>query len=198
MAPAATAPALPALSAPLRAAAPGLAVRLAMILAGLAALIARAYLRHPTRAALILPLWKRLTRAARRFTALAARLAAGRPAKPSKPGRPGTRPTPFPTRHGWLVHDLRHEAAHFTAQLEALLAEPLAAELLANSPAAARILRPLCHMLGVTKAAIPPTTPKQPPARPIPPAPTAALRPEAAPLAPPPCPHLRWPWRSRA
>jgi hypothetical protein len=59
----------------LRALAPGFAGRFAAIVAGLAALIARAFLRHPSLAPLILPLCGRLTRNARHLATLMARLA---------------------------------------------------------------------------------------------------------------------------
>ncbi len=173
------------------------AARLALILAGLAALIARAFLRNPRRVSLILPLWNRLTRAAARFTRLATRLEAGQAPRPSrKTSHSGPAPIRLPSARGWLVADLRHEAVAYANYLEALLADPIAANLLAASPTAARMLRPLCHMLGLANPAPPPEPP---------PAPARASRAEAPPHVPPPaqhrltppCPHLRWPWRSR-
>ena len=141
------------------------AARLALILAGLAALIARAFLRNPRRVSLILPLWNRLTRAAARFTRLATRLEAGQTPRPARPGtHSGPAPVNLPTAHGWLVADLRHEAVAYSNYLEAFLADPQTAALLAASPAAARILRPLRHMLG-----LPADRPKaRPPAPPVP------------------------------
>ncbi|MDR3470813.1 MAG: hypothetical protein P4M09_03850, partial [Devosia sp.] len=55
--------------------APDFAHRLAGILAGLAALIARRFLRDPFHAPLIVPLWTHLTRAASRLERAFARLA---------------------------------------------------------------------------------------------------------------------------
>ena len=142
----------------LQAAAPELGRRFAVILAGLATLIARAFLRHP-RAALIMPLWRYLTHTARRFDRLMAHIAAGRLPRKSAPGRtrpptePGAAPraAAFPNTPAWLVVDLKHEGAYFRGQIEALLAEPAAAQLLAAHPAAARLLRPLCHMLALDR-----------------------------------------------
>ncbi len=177
--------------------APDIARRLTIILAALAAVVARAFLRQPGRVALILPLWNRLSRAAQRFTRLAARVAAGRPAKPSRPGiRPGAHSSPapirFPTAHGWLVADLRHEAAVYAIQLEALLAEPATIAFLAAAPTASRILNPLRHMLGLP-AGRPRTRAQSIPD--APPAPTAPPQATPCPIRQnPPCPRARWPW----
>jgi hypothetical protein len=144
---------------------PDLAQRLAAILAGLVAIIARLYLRHP-RQGLIVPLYHRLTAAARRFTRLADRVHAGRPARRPRDGKGrkgGRKPhVRLPHARAWLLKDLKHEAALYTLRLEALLAEPAMATLLAAAPQAARILRPLCHMLGANPAALPPLPPRQP------------------------------------
>jgi hypothetical protein len=131
---------------------PDFAHRLAGILAGLAALIARCFLRDPFRAPLIRPLWSHLTRAARRLEGTFARLAAGlsprpRAAKPH-PGGPHLKPA-FPTRRGWLTAALGPEAAAYASQIESLLAEPVAADALARSLAARRTLAPIRRMLGL-------------------------------------------------
>ena len=130
--------------------APDFAVRLALILANLAALVARGLLRDPFRAHLIVPLWKHITRAARRLDRAFARLAAGlsrpRAAKPRAAG-PHTKSV-LPTRRGWLTVALGSEAAAYASQIEFLLAEPEAAAALAGSLAARRILAPIRHMLG--------------------------------------------------
>jgi len=147
------------LPAPVQAFAPDFARRLGFILATLAALIARRFLRQPRFAALIVPLWRRLNRAARRFERLMVGLAAGRLPKPrasgapssGSPGRGGLHRSAdtLPTGRGWLVAALGHEAAACATQLQALLAEPSAAELLALVPTAQRILRPLTRMLAI-------------------------------------------------
>jgi hypothetical protein len=63
-------------AAPTLSLAPDFARRLGVILLGLAALVARRFLRDPFRARLILPLWTRLTRAAQRLDRAFGRLAA--------------------------------------------------------------------------------------------------------------------------
>ena len=107
--------------------APDFAARLGVILAGLAALIARRFLRDPFRAPLIVPLWKRLTSATHRLDRAFARLAAGFSPRPRvaspHPGGPHSKPA-FPTRRGWLVAALGPEAAAYASQLTSLLAEP--------------------------------------------------------------------------
>ena len=189
----------------LSAAAPDLARRFGRILAALATLIAAAYLRHPTRAPLIVPLWSYLTRSARRFGHLMAHLAAARlprrrlPRAP-RPGRVRPHRAAFPTNFAWLVADLRHEAAAHALYLAAFLAEPAIADLLAVSPAAGRLFRPLCRMLGLpnptsaaTTTAVPDATHDPPEVRAVsPPAPSCPMPP---PCPSPPCPRLRWPWR---
>jgi hypothetical protein len=114
----------------------------------LAAIVARRLAREPRFIALVVPLWRRINRATCRFERLMAGLAAGRLPKPSRSGHGGPRqPNPLPRGRGWLVRVLGHEAAGCASQLQALLAEPEAAELLALVPAAAGIIRPLGRML---------------------------------------------------
>ena len=139
------------LPASVQAYAPDLARRLRLILTTLAAIIARRFLREPRLAALIVPLWRRLNRATRRFERLMVRLAAGRLLKPhrSGPGGPHRGAGQLPTGRGWLVAALGPEAAACAMQLQTLLAEPAAAELLALAPTARRILRPLARMLAI-------------------------------------------------
>lgn len=155
--------------APVQAFAPHLAFdiarRFALIVAGLAALVAHRFVRDPRLGALIVPLWTRLTRASRRFGRLMHRLAVNRRPRPSGTHRhlPAAATTArLPAGHGWLIRAIPHEAAAYAAQLETLLAEPAVAGLLATCPAAGRILRPLARMLG-----LPAATPK-PDARPAP------------------------------
>ena len=196
--------------ATLRAAAPGLAIRFAAILAGLRAAVARHLLRDPRLVLIIIPLCSRLGRITRRFERLMARIAAGRLpiARSGGSGRTGPKPK-IPTEHGWLVRALRHHGAACGSQLQYLLAEPGMDELLAATPAAARILRPLCHMLGLPDPAPPPAPPAEPsPAkrgragwgRPAPLPPPAEPQAEIPPppqMVPPPCPRVRWPWTYR-
>ncbi len=55
----------------------------------------------------------------------------------------------LPRRFGWLVALGGHHAAGFGSQLQHVLAAPEMAALLAASPQAGRILRPLCRALAV-------------------------------------------------
>ena len=156
---------------------------LGVILRNLAALIARRFLHPPLHAALTIPLWQHLTRAALRLDRLLARLAAG-PIAPPKP-RASNHSGPhhrsaFPTKNAWLIRALGAEAALYAAQLEALLADPATADLLACT-AARRTLAPIRRMLGLTPArprrpavSRQPEPPRQKPPRPepIPPHPT--------------------------
>ena len=143
-------PPAPLLS-PFQAYAADFARRFAIILAALAALIARRCLREPRLLLLGVPLWNRLNRTARRFERLIARLAAGRLPKPRAPGRRGgpRRADPLPTGKGWLIRVLGYEAAGYASQLQALLTEPGAAGLLAQVPTAQRILNPLSRLLAI-------------------------------------------------
>ena len=134
--------------------------RFGLIVAALAALIARRFLREPRLVTLIVPLWTRLNRAARRSERLMARLAGGslpqpRAPRPRRSGRGAAhRRATLPRGRGWLVRALGPEAAAYASQLESLLAEPAAAELLALAPSAGRILRPIARMLGVAAATL--------------------------------------------
>jgi hypothetical protein len=171
---------------------PNLAPSFGVVLRNLAALIARRFLHDPFHAALIIPLWQHLTRAARRLDRLLARLAAG----PMPPPRPRAsnhsgphRRSPFPTTSAWLIRALGAEAAACAAQLEALLADPAAADLLACT-AARRTLAPIRRMLGLPPAHPPrPITPAS--AAPLPPAPP---RPNPIPHQPPHSTESRPPW----
>jgi hypothetical protein len=152
-----------------------LAHRLTAILMALRPLIAHHFLRHPwVPNAVTVPLWNRLGHLAARFARLAARLAAGRlpphripratptarPPEASASRFPSRdRPTGghCPTRPGWMLAAMGWHVASCRAQLESLLADPAMAELVALAPAsAARILRPLCHMLGLPPPCPPP------------------------------------------
>ena len=160
--------------------APDFARRLGVILATLAALIARRFLHDPFRAALILPLWTHLTRAARRLNCAFARLAAALPSSPRRAHSSGPRRRPaLPTRRGWLAAALGPEAAAYASQIESLLAEPAAADAFARSLAARRTLAPIRRMLGLAA-----TRPRRPRVRVRP-------QPLPAPAAPRPTPP---PW----
>ncbi len=168
-----------------------LAIQLAQILGGLRTAIATCGGRRmlgwdrrpddPRIVPLIIPICARIARLLARFERLIARLAAGwRPT----PASAGWRPTPAPAHplasprtnpatpalprgFGWLLQ-LTHGATGASGHLQALLAEPGMADLLALAPSAGRILRPLARMLGIQPApplaetAPPPPTPAGP------------------------------------
>jgi hypothetical protein len=159
---------------------PTLATTFAAIIAGLRAAIAPLAARDRARTALLVLLWGRLARSAARFERLFARWRAGTLPRP-RPARAGQRtrrqPHPhLPANPAWLVAMVR-ETAPMATQLQHLLAHPDMAAFLAAAPQAGRILRPLCHMLGLPR---PPQT--------RPPAPTVGwAQPTTAP-APAVCP----------
>ena len=133
-------------------------------------------------------LHNRVGRARRRLANLLATLAAGLLPRgyASRPGRKGgASAIRFPRSRAWLVAKLGYQAAGYASQLEHLLRDPQTQATLAAAPpsalkSAARILRPLCHLLGVS---LPPLLQAPPrPARPPKPALPAAEKP--APLAP--------------
>ena len=178
--------------------APDFAGRFGRILALLAKLVAAGFLRNPRLVLLIVPLWNRLNRTARRCERLMAHVAAGRlpkrhatacaspgapTAAPPDPAVPRPSAPALPTRRGWLVRELGSEAACYGSQMQALLAEPAAVELLRLVPTANRIVNPILRMLGID-----PFAPRQRPIRPAPAPPPAAVRPPAPtrPRAPPP------------
>ncbi len=102
-------------------------------------------------------LWTRLRRMATRFAALAARVRAGTLPSPAPAGyRAASRPaSPPPHRlprgFGWLIR-LAPEAACHGSQLRHLLSDPEFSALVSAAPALRRVLRPLCHMLGIEPA----------------------------------------------
>ena len=156
-----------ALPAELLAAAPAASARLDVLIRGLIALIARAFYRNPRRFPLILPLCLWLQRTRNRVTRVMQKLEAGtlRVRKP-RPHRKssGKRPLALPRQRAWLLTDLKHEGAYYALRLEALLAEPDIAALISTTPQAQRLLRPLCHILGVRHASlgIKPDAPNKP------------------------------------
>jgi hypothetical protein len=178
---------------PIQALAPDISRRVGLIVATLAALVAHRFLHDPEFKSLILPLWTYLKRTVRRFERLMTRVAANRlPTRPPRPHRPApdrVRPTPLPAGHAWLIRALGYEAVACASQLEHLLNEPGVADLLAASPAAVRILRPLGRMLGLEALAPKRIRPKRSTPREAKP---------RAPIAPPPQdptyrPSAKWP-----
>jgi len=160
--------------------APELARRFAAIMAGLAALVARRFLRMPHLSGMTLTLWGYLNRAVRRF-----HRALTQPAKPRasqvrsrlRVARPARAQVRLPSQRAWIVRELGWEAAGYLAQLEALLTETASQVALADAPNAAGIMRPICRMLGVSRALTPKIAPaaRAEPGRTAQPPPLAAL-----------------------
>ena len=104
--------------------------------------------------------WTRLRRLAVRFERLVTEVrserlgaASGRGDRleplPSLPRFPGlSPPCRLPGGFGWLLR-LAPESGAYVGQIEYLLADPEMKALLAGSPQAGRLLRPLCRMLGI-------------------------------------------------
>ena len=163
--------------------------RFAGIMAGLcAAVAARGGGRDRLAGPLVILIWSRLRRIAVQVAALAARIAAGRQRRypsrrpPRRPAMPRRRAPPLlPRGPAWLLPLVPFEAAGHASQLRHLLGEPDMAALLDATPQMRRLLRPLCHMLGVRLPPPPPAAPDPPPAPDTQPAPAAA-----APLGTPP------------
>ena len=155
---------------------------------------------------LIIPAYARLNRLSARFLALveafrAGRLAAPRcsPATDQAPARtppmrsvaedaqaaPSDPPTPpkqlrLPSGFGWMLR-FGQEVAGRRSQLEHwLTTEPELGPLLNGAPQAGRILRPLCHMLGIEPPAVLRLPPRPPRERPKPAASPAPRRPSKA------------------
>jgi len=109
--------------------------------------------------ALVIPLFNRLGLIGRQIEAMQARLAAGtlRVGVRRAAAAPRAVDTPvrakavvvFPRKFGWLVKAAAWRAAVYGGQLQLVLEMPEMVELLTAAPQAARILRPLCRMLGV-------------------------------------------------
>jgi hypothetical protein len=157
---------------------------------------------------LMLMIWQRITRLSHRFTRILAR----GPARPtSRPNRraPATQPVKppadyrLPAGFAWLRKTIPGPisgTAFARAELEHLLTDPAMTALLESNPALGRILRPLCHALGIKRPpslALPPPTPS--PKRPKPPKPPEppnhGLLPRPIPFAPG---NRFWPpWNTR-
>ena len=151
------------------------ALRVGQILLGLAALIAARHRRLPS-TAMATRLNSFVNRTRQRLLVLLAAFARGRlprhhAPRPGRARRAEPRRLRLPRAHGWLIRALPNEAIAYAGQLDAILAEPGMADLLARVPTAARILAPLRRLL---------TVPEPPPPRPT--------RPTATPPAPAPAP----------
>jgi hypothetical protein len=129
-----------------------LATHFHFIIAIIQAAIAPVANRERARTAFLVLVWNRLARTATRFENLYARWRANTLPKPRTPRAPRpytSRDRPrVPTRHMWLIREVQG-TAYGHAALPYLFARPDFAEFLAAAPQAGRILRPLCHALGV-------------------------------------------------
>jgi len=167
--------------------------RFALVIDGLYRAVAARIAARTITAALITLICGRLRRIDTQLQALIARFRAGTlrvvvatPRHAPVPPRPA-----LPSGFGWLLPLVPCEAACHASQLRAVLAEPEMAALIAATPQAARLLRPLCRVLGLEPALLTPPANPATAASPVNPA-TAAprtARPRAAPapaLPPPP------------
>lgn len=135
-----------------------LSERLALTIDGLCrALAARGAKEHAVIPLIVLA-WTRLRRLLARLEALSAKLQQGPLARAvrrrralAEPARraPAVRkPDLLPRGFGWLIR-LAQETAVYGGHVQHLLDDPEMAALLAASPQAGRILRPLCRMLAI-------------------------------------------------
>ena len=77
----------------------------------------------------------------------------------AEPCRRATSPVIWPRGSMWLVRLAGHEAAGMGSQLRHLLRHPDMVALLLAAPQAARLLRPMCRMLGVETSLLDPRLP---------------------------------------
>ena len=135
---------------------PTLATRFRAILSILRTAIAPLVAYEHTRTAIFILLVNRIARVANRFDVLFAKWQTGTLPKPrrsraSQPARRHERPR-LPEGRAWLLHVTEHvrlAAAACGSQLQHQFADPDFKEFLQAVPQAGRILRPLCHMLGI-------------------------------------------------
>ncbi len=114
------------------------------------------------RAAMLGPFHAYAWRVWRRFERLVARHEAGvmRPAvvrvraARTDSGRDRAR-VRLPMQRAWVIDAVGYRAAGVASQLEYLLARPDMAGIIALYPQAARMLRPMCHMLGIAPVSVP-------------------------------------------
>ncbi|MBV8578898.1 MAG: hypothetical protein JOZ58_28165, partial [Acetobacteraceae bacterium] len=104
---------------------------------------------------LVNPTWNRISRLSARFLALVAAFREGRLRPPRSRTRRSSRkdgspkPFRFPSKFGWLLR-FGSEVACSRSQLEYWLnTNADAAAFIAAVPQSGRIIRPLCHMLGI-------------------------------------------------
>ena len=105
--------------------------------------------------------WNFLASGMRRFGRVLERIAAGdkfrmQKSRAGAPRRERARPRlAIPRNKGW-VGALGWEIRVFNAQIVWVLNQPGVAEIVANSPQAQRVLRPMFHILGIEHPSVPP------------------------------------------
>ena len=126
----------------------------ALILSGLQKAMGAAQTKVFVDPDLVYRTWNRISRLSARFLALVAAFRAGR-LRPPRAGGPrkgnaAKKPFRFPSKFGWMLR-FGSEVCCSRSQLEHWLAtnEEAAAFIAAAPRQAGRILRPLCHMLGI-------------------------------------------------
>ena len=157
-------------------------ITLIAILSGMRAALAPHVNHHTPRTPIFLTAWTRIGRAATRLTTLFTRWKNNTLPAPRAPSAPRKTPAPkkpyFPAGQAWLAKRTDHHVRGHASQLQHLLARPDMAEFLTAVPQAGRILRPLCHMLGI-----------EPPAQIRPPPRSIRMRPKRIRPTPNPVPH---------
>ena len=154
--------------------APEIARRFALAIAGLIGVMGAVFNPHPNPPVPGQLLRGYFLRTSNRFSRLIARLAAGiAPRKPAPRAKrePTERKSPrlrLPRKKMWLRALLGWRAGGYATQIEHLLNQPETAALVANSPQAQRLLRPLCRMLGIAATCVPPLPPRPRKPRPKP------------------------------
>ncbi len=122
------------------------------ILAGMRSALAPHVNHHTPRTPVFLAAYNRIGRAAARLVTLYTRWK-NNTLPALRPSRPRTTQAPqkpyFPAGRAWLAGRTDHHVRGHASQLQHLLAQPEMAEFLTQVPRAGRILRPLCHMLGI-------------------------------------------------
>jgi len=177
-----------------------LATRFVLILRDLRAVVAAHMAGDPARVPLFTFLWTRLGRMSRRFETLFTQWQAGTlpspcPSRAGQTRRPRAPSPRLPRGSTWVVAAIGYQAAGQAGALQYLLNDPQMPDFLAAVPQAGRLLRPLCHMLGITAAHDVPAVLNLPPPprfRPSPPPPPPYLGLIDPPEVPP-----RWPTAPR-
>src|SRR5271170_1118584 len=135
---------------------PSLTDRFACLIGGLQHVVAAYIAKDRTAGPLIRLLWGRLSRIQQRFARLVERAKAGplplppprqrtmSPDEVRQPRKPG-----LPQKFGWVGQLMGYEARASSGWLEKQLADPEMQAFIPAAPQAGRILRPLCHMLGI-------------------------------------------------